>query len=80
MTGVFYDLASKLEKHPAYKTLLLKYNPIANFIHNMRQSLIYSSSPDYLWIFIWFIIGLFLSISGVRKIYKYENTYVKVMR
>ena len=80
MTGVFYDLASKLEKHPVYKTLLLKYNPIANFIHNMRQSLIYSSSPDYLWIFIWFIIGLFLSISGVRKIYKYENTYVKVMR
>lgn len=80
MTGVFYDLADKLEKYPAYKTLLLKCNPLANFIYNMRQTLIYSSSPEWVWILIWFVIGVALSILGVKKIYKYENTYVKVMR
>ena len=80
MTGIFYDLYSRLENYPLYRTLLLKFNPIAAFIHNTRQILVYSSSLDYLVIFMWSIIGVLLAICGINKIYKYENTYVKVMR
>ncbi len=79
MTGVFYDLSTKVT-NSTYRTILLDLNPLANFIYNMRNVLIYSSHPVGMWTLLWFFIGLLLSILGVRKIYKYENTYVKVMR
>ena len=79
MTGVFYDLSTKVT-NSTYRTILLDLNPLANFIYNMRNVLIYSSHPVGMWTLLWFFIGLLLSILGVRKIYKYEKTYVKVMR
>ena len=79
MTGVFYDLNARIH-NVVYRTILLDLNPLANFIFNMRNILIYSHSPVGMWTLIWFMIGLFLSILGIRTIYKYENTYVKVMK
>ena len=40
----------------------------------------YKSAPIGMWTLIWFFIGVLLSILGVHTIYKYENTYVKVMK
>lgn len=79
LTGVFYDLNTKI-KNIRLKTLLLDFNPMANFIFNLRNVLIYKSSPVGYWTLIWFVIGLFLCMIGIRTIYKYENTYVKVMK
>lgn len=79
MTGVFYDLNTRIH-NVVYRTILLDLNPLANFIFNLRNILIYSSGPVGMWTLIWFVIGLFLSILGIRTIYKYENTYVKVMK
>ena len=79
MTGVFYDLSTRLQ-NVVYRTLLLDLNPLANFIYNMRNVLIYSSKPVGMWTLIWFFIGIFLSMLGINTIYKYENTYVKVMK
>ena len=79
MTGIFYDINAKIH-NPVYRTILLKFNPLANSIFNLRSVLIYSSAPLAPWIFIWMGIGVLLSIIGIRLIYKYENTYVKVMR
>ena len=79
MTGVFYDLSTRVT-NVVYRTLLLDLNPLANFIYNMRNVLIYSSSPVGMWTLIWFFIGLGLCCLGIRTIYKYENTYVKVMK
>ncbi len=79
MTGVFYDLSSKIH-NATYRTLLLDLNPLANVIYNMRNVLIYSHGPIGMWTLIWFFIGVLLSILGIHTIYKYENTYVKVMR
>ena len=79
MTGVFYDLSTRVT-NVTYRTILLDLNPLANFIYNMRNVLIYSSHPIGMWTLLWFFVGVFLSILGVRTIYKYENTYVKVMR
>jgi len=78
-TGVFYDIATKI-KNPVYRTILLDLNPLANLIHNAREVLLYESSPIGLWLMIWFFLSLGISYLGVKTIYKYENTYVKVMR
>lgn len=79
LTGIFYDLSSKIH-NGFYRTMLLNVNPIANLIYNMRNVLIYKSSPVGYWTLIWFVFGVLISILGVRVIYKYENTYVKVMK
>ncbi len=79
MTGIFYDISSKLH-NVLYKTILLEFNPLANIIYNLRRVMIYSSSLDGFGVVIWFVVGLLLSIIGIKTIYKYENTYVKVMR
>lgn len=79
LTGIFYDISSRIS-NVLYRAILLDLNPIANFIYNMRNVLIYSSAPIGMWTFIWFVVGLGLCYIGIRTIYKYENTYVKVMR
>ena len=78
-TGVFYDLSSRVH-NVVYRTILLDFNPLANFIYNMRNVLIYQTHPVGLWLLVWFVIGLLLCALGIRTIYKYENTYVKVMK
>ena len=79
LTGVFFDLSTRIS-NVVYRTILLDLNPLANFIYNMRNVLIYESCPVGMWTLIWFFVGLGLSALGIRTIYKYENTYVKVMR
>lgn len=79
MTGVFYDISTKIH-NALYRTILLDLNPLANFIYNMRNVLMYRTHPVGMWTLIWFLIGILLSILGIRTIYKYENTYVKVMK
>ncbi len=78
-TGVFYDISTRVHNE-VYRKILLDLNPLANFIHNTRSVLIGSGSPIVMWTIFWFMVGLLLSILGVKIIYKYENTYVKVMK
>lgn len=79
MTGVFYDISTRIS-NPVYRSLLLDLNPVANFAYNMRNALIYQSAPIGMWTLIWFFIGLGLCVLGIKTVYKYENTYVKVMK
>lgn len=79
LTGVFFDLSTRIH-NVTYRTLLLDFNPLANFIYNTRNVLIYGKAPVGFWTLGWFFIGLGLCALGIRTIYKYENTYVKVMR
>ena len=79
LTGIFFDLSVKIH-NDAYRLILLDVNPIANFIYNLRNVMIYSTSPVGYATLIWFFVGIGLSALGIRTIYKYENTYVKVMR
>ena len=79
LTGVFYDLSQKIH-NVVYRTILLDLNPMANVIYNMRNVLLYGSRPVGIWTLVWFFIGCGLSALGIHTIYKYENTYVKVMK
>ncbi len=79
LTGVFYDLSTRIH-NVVYRTILLDLNPIANIIYNLRNVLIYKSGIVGMWTLIWFIVGVLISVLGIKTIYKYENTYVKVMK
>ena len=84
MSGVFYTLvpmgAGDTTKVPEnLGNIMVRANPIAFIMNSVRRCLVYSLPVDYLVLGIWFVIGLGLTILGIRTIYKYENSYVKVM-
>lgn len=77
LTGVFWNV---MERLPApYNAYVGKGNPIAFLLTAMRDCVIYGKTPNLQVLGIWFAIGLLISILGVRKIYKNENSYVKVI-
>jgi len=74
---VFWSVMDRL---PApYNSYIGKGNPIAFLLTAMRDCVIYEKTPDLPLLLIWFLVGLVISILGVRKIYKNENSYVKVI-
>lgn len=77
MSGIFYSIEGRVPE--PYNSILLKLNPIALIINDMRECMIYSTMPDLIWILGWFIVGIVLSVIGIKIIHKYENSYVKVI-
>lgn len=78
LSGIFYDVQTGLES-PTLTYFLSHFCPTSSLIMSMRNCLIYSSSPDVWNVAVWFVVGVVLSIIGIRLIYKYENSYVKVV-
>lgn len=78
LSGIFYSLSSTISGF--YGKLLETVNPIAFIITSFRECFLYGNSVDVKFLFIWFLIGCFLSVSGLRLIVKHENSYVKVMK
>lgn len=78
LTGIFYAISTKVPE--PYNEILLRVNPLAYLANDFRNVLIYQTPPDFLMMLLWFVIGISLSMIGIKTIYKYENTYVKVMK
>lgn len=76
VTGIFYNLEKRI---PEVGALLNRYNPVAFLMSSMRHCLIYSETPDCIFLLIWFVLSVLLAVLGVRKIYKEENSYVKAI-
>lgn len=77
LTGVFWSINKRI---PApYNHYVLRCNPMAYLINEARNALIYNTSPNLKFLGIWFVISLLLCIFGLHKIYKYENSYAKVI-
>lgn len=80
MSGIFYSIEKIERKVPGpLGQLLLKLNPMALIMHDLRRVMIYESAPHVLLIAAWFVVGLVLCVVGVKTIYKYENSYAKVI-
>ncbi|MDO4307544.1 MAG: ABC transporter permease [Eubacteriales bacterium] len=77
MTGIFWDIMKRLA--PPYNTYVCRINPVAFLISSMRDCVIYGQTPHRKLLLLWFVIGIIISILGIRKIYKNENSYVKVI-
>lgn len=77
LTGIFWSIMDRL---PApYNSYIGRCNPIAFLLTSARDCVIYGSTPHHKLLLLWFVIGLIISALGVRKIYKNENSYVKVV-
>lgn len=77
ITGIFYSVQTRLPK--PFGDIALKCNPLAFILDSMRKSLIYCQTPSRKLMLLWFAISCIIAALGVRKIYKNENSYVKVM-
>ena len=77
LTGIFYNVEGRV---PApYGEILNQYNPMAFLLTAMRQALIYEQTPQRKMLLIWFGVSIFLAAWGIRRIYREENSYVKVI-
>ena len=74
MCGVFYNI-EKIKK--PFNTILLKYNPVALIMYDLRGCMLYGQTMHYRRIGVWFIVGIILSVIGIVTIYKNENSYAK---
>ncbi len=77
MTGIFYNIENRLP--PRYVGLLMHANPMALILSSLRKCLLYGQQPEMMWLGIWFVISIVVSIFGLRLIYRNENSYVKVI-
>ena len=58
---------------------LVKLNPMALLITDLRRVLLYGENPHWVMMIAWFVVGVFMSFVGIKIIYKFENSYVKVI-
>jgi len=88
LSGIFYSITPIVSKTAGmipgkvpepYDQLLVKLNPLAMLITDLRRVLLYGCDPHWVMLIIWFFAGSVLSMIGVTIIYKFENSYVKVI-
>lgn len=76
-SGVFYSVEARLD-YPI-GVIIGTVNPIAFIMTSVRNVVIYAQQPNALVLFIWFLFGLLISYAGIKKLYKNENSYAKVI-
>ena len=76
LSGIFYEISGFI---PVGGELLMAINPIAFLVDTMRGALLYGRTPDFLLLGIWAVLGLLASVWGIHLVYKYENSYVKIV-
>lgn len=77
ISGVFYPINGTLNK--PLSDLLLMFNPIALFINDMRNALLYATGCNWLSLAIWFAISVIIGALAIRTIYRKENQYIKLV-
>ena len=77
LSGVFYNINERLHGRVGY--YLLRVNPIAFLMNEARKVCIYDKSISITGLGFWLLIGVALSVYGINRIHKYENSYAKVI-
>lgn len=77
LSGVFYDIKTRLDGQLSY--ILLRANPAAFCMNELRKVLLENSLPSFEGLAFWLVIGLILVAIGVHMIHKNENSYAKVI-
>lgn len=77
LSGIFYNIVQRVPK--PYGSLLLNMNPVAMYMNEMRNVILYQTAPRLKIIGIWVVISLLLCVIGIKLIHKYEQTYVKAI-
>ncbi len=83
LSGVFYDVGDRLSG--AYilginvGRLMISVNPVAYMIDELRQIIIYGQPLRVEMFLYWSVISLVLLFMGLKLMYRYENSYIKVV-
>ncbi len=77
LSGIFYSISSRVPE--PYQSLLLMFNPVALIMEDLRRTCLYGELPHRKILLAWAVVGIVLSVLGIRTIYKSENSYVKVI-
>ena len=78
LSGIFYAISTRVPS--PYNRLLLNLNPVAFIIDSFRKTFLNAHIVNYRMLAIWLLVGIFLSIIGIKTIQKYENSYAKVTK
>lgn len=77
LSGVFYSVPKRL---PApYGDIMLMANPAAMLINELRNVILYKTSPNFALLGLWLIVGVGLIAVGVHLIHKHEQNYIKAV-
>ncbi len=81
MTGIFYDIEKRAGSAfgETIGKALNNWNPMAYMISSMRKAILDGDVIHRKFCLFWLAVSLILCFLGVRKIYKNENSYVKVV-
>lgn len=77
LSGIFYNIKTRLPGFLGY--ILLRVNPAAFCMNELRKVTIYGTLPSFKWLALWLVVGLGLCALGVHMIHKNENSYAKVI-
>lgn len=80
LSGIFYNLTERLgTKNPKLCFFLIRGNPIAFCMNELRKTMLFSKGPSLEGLLFWLVIGICLCALGVHVIHKNENSYAKVI-
>lgn len=80
LSGIFYNITERLGKsNPTLCYWLLRANPAAFIINELRKVLLFGKMPSFSGLGFWLVISLVLCCIGVHVIHKNENSYAKVI-
>lgn len=77
LSGIFYNIRDRL--HGIVQYILLRGNPIAFCMDELRKVLLENKLPSFEGLTFWLILGIGLCAFGVHIIHKNENSYAKVI-
>lgn len=77
LSGIFYDINQRLKGKLGF--LLLRVNPIAFCMNELRKVTVFGQLPSLEGLLIWLLIGIILCAIGIHVIHKNENSYAKVI-
>ena len=83
LSGVFYDVGDRLSKTTFFGLnvgrLMITVNPVAYVIDELRKIIIYGQSLRFEMYIYWLVISLVLLCIGLKLMYRFENSYIKVV-
>lgn len=77
LSGIFYNINERLSGTVCF--ILLRVNPVAMLMNELRNTMLYNQNPSFEWLGIWLVVALCLNVIGVHLIHKNENSYAKVI-
>ena len=83
LSGVFYDVSDRLSQTTFLGfnvgRMMITVNPVAYVIDELRKIIIYGQPLRIEMYIYWLVISLILLFAGLKLMYRFENSYIKVV-